>query len=264
MIFSREQVHGGLSRCVLCVGLLFTGVLARAGSLADLTVGEVVGVAEGAIVGYRPVSIDSGVYGGAPRVGQVGWGWDITSSAVNLSITTSDASVYETIGFCIDPFHWSTGASIAYEVASLAGGAKLPAVITSDEADQIARLWKHYYKPIYDGMADADREAQYDTNAGLQIIIWGLASQAGDFNAADYFRAYNYSDIAYRVSEMNQWLAGEGSNAPKAHLLALRCLSEEGQDYVIEVPEGGATLLYLFGAFCALLAKRHKTLLLRE
>lgn len=221
---------------------------------ASIAINDTVYVAEGAIVGYRPVTIDSGAYG----AGQVGWGWNVTSSAVELAITTTNANVINTVGFCIDPFHWSTGASIAYTVVSLAGGPKQPAEITSDEARKIAQLWKQFYRPITAGMTVQEREAQMNINAGLQIIFWNLTAQSTDTVATDYFRAYNYNDAQYHVSEMVAWLAANAATAPTANLVALRCNTEGGQDYVLEVPDAGSSALLLLGSLALIVGVRRR------
>lgn len=239
----------------------------------SLDIGTAIAVAEGTIVldnpaGYRGVRIDGRIYDvGTGTFERVFADSDFrsfpTASAVHLQILSGTVAT-ETIGLCLNPFYWSTGMSTPYTVYALAGGAQWPASVGVEEARAIGRLWQRFYRPIEPGMTAGAAAEQVDWNAGLQILIWQLVAAGVDPGAPDYFKVYQYRDgdewvaaagrvplsaapgggAGWRdthVTEMAQWLAGEGRGAPEAKLVALRCDSRAGQDYVVAVAEGGAT-----------------------
>lgn len=275
----------------------------KAGSLAFMFVGALLG---GSITPRMGVSVaETGMVGGNPdgyrgiRIEGSIWKADsqsylpirenddlswITASAVDLEITT-DAGRFGSEGFCIDPFHWSTGDSIDYTVRPLADGAKGPSHLSADEASRISRLMGAFYRPL-SSVAVGERDNQIDLNAGLQIIIWSYVSQSLTSSAADYFKVWGYRDGAlyvdktttvdanmiardtftyadlyrdYHVTEMLTWLDSEsGRNAPEMTLLALQCDTRAGQDYLVPAPDHAVTLPLLIVSAGGLLFFRRR------
>jgi len=151
-----------------------------------------------------------------------------------LSSTLGDKWVYAgtlnllvngtaTLGFCIDPFHWSISGPQQYNSEPLASGPKAPVSgMGSTKAMEIEQLWQQYFTPNINNQ-DA---------AGLQIAIWEIVG-GSNFQLK--------SGIDYGAGSMLNWVYSH-PNAPTASLLAV---TGPGQDYVIPcgpgVPDAGQT-----------------------
>jgi hypothetical protein len=146
-------------------------------------------------------------------------------------------------GFCIDPFHWSVGSSPSYYIVPLTGAPKSPAELNAITATEIEELWSEYYSPTMSS----------PNAAGLQIAIWELVSSNAVVNdglpAADAFTIISsYDSVA-----ANDLDSLANPDLPVANLIAL---TGPGQDYVIAVPDGGATSIMLVLTVSALVLAR--------
>lgn len=135
-------------------------------------------------------------------------------------------------GLCIDPFHWSSGQALAdYNYASLTDHAAVqskPGIqLNGAQATVLSRLWSTYYN-----------EALTDNGvaAGLQVAIWELVA------GSSFSLVGNSPD--YGAASMLATVQSGSYRATGASLVALRG-PVDGQDYVVQVPDGGATMLLL-------------------
>ena len=155
---------------------------------------------------------------------------NVYAGVVNLLVdgTPMDA-------FCIDPFHFSKSSTLTYDAIPLMDGPKSPGgAMGADKAALISKLWTLNYSPSI-----TSRNA-----AGLQLAIWEVIGgvdftilSTDDFGSSAMLTAAN----AY--------------SGPVASLIAL---TGDGQDYVIAVPEGGATvILFGIGILCLARLKKH-------
>lgn len=157
-----------------------------------------------------------------------------------------------TTGFCIDPWHWSSGSALPYTVESLSNAPKsandsTPNPMGAQTALQIEQLWQAYF---VNGITNV-------TAAALQIKIWQLVDAAVD-NGSFKLLSVDGPDSAAVYSSidgMTDFLA-QNPNASTADLVAI---TGRGQDYVIKnVPDAGSTLALLGLAFAGLVAVRRK------
>ena len=135
-------------------------------------------------------------------------------------------------GFCIDPFHWSSGQALAdYNYASLADTTAIqskPGIqLNGTQATVLSRLWSTYYNAAL---------TNDEVAAGLQIAIWELVATS-DFSLVGGSPDYGARDMLSAVQSGSY-------HADNASLIALRG-PINGQDYVVQVPDGGATILLL-------------------
>lgn len=137
-------------------------------------------------------------------------------------------------GFCIDPFHFSLSSSSGYQFVALANAPKPPGTMGAVKADEISKLWAMDYSPT---MSAADA-------AGLQIAIWEIV---GGSNFTISGNDYGASALIQSLSSYN----GRGAN--------LIAVSGPGQDYIIHVPDSGATITFLALALVGLSAMRVAT-----
>ncbi len=144
-----------------------------------------------------------------------------------------------TDAFCIDPWHFSTNATMAYETRALAAAPKPPGPMGAATAVKIEQLWQKYYTPAITNT----------TAAALQIAIWKLVDSA----VANAFFSLNGYD--YGASNMISWVNSHPS-APAADLIGL---SGPGQDYVVKrVSDSGASVALLGLSFLGLVALRKR------
>jgi hypothetical protein len=143
------------------------------------------------------------------------------AGVVNLKVNGTEMD-----GFCIDPFHFSSGSPLQYEMVSLSEAPKayLPN-FTGEMGDakalQISKLWGMAYSATMTA----------NQAAAMQIAIWEIV--AGDL--------FSVSGSDYGASVLLNQLATYAG--PVANLVAL---TGPGQDYVIQsVPEAGATVILL-------------------
>ena len=196
------------------------------------------------------------VYVSSSGAAFVGFSWEVYAGVLKL-----DVNGVPTDGFCIDPWHWAASGLLTYNVESLASA---PKSATDDStlnpmgaaaAKQIEQLWAKYYSPGIDNV----------TAAAMQIKIWEIVDKAvtnGTFSL-DYIG--DGSDptadgvLAVQVntalSQMDSFLS-TFPGAPTAHLEALT--NSLGQDYVVSVPETGATAVLLGVAFAGLCVSRRR------
>jgi hypothetical protein len=124
-----------------------------------------------------------------------------------------------TVGFCIDPWHWSGVGNMYYTAEALSQGPKYPGNMDSATALKIEQLWNQFYTPdISNSMA-----------AGLQIAIWDLvsASVSASTNGASWFFLQSGDDFG--ASTMLTWVNGN----PNATAAQLSAVTGPGQDYVV-------------------------------
>jgi hypothetical protein len=165
---------------------------------------------------------------------------EISDNAINggsaidvyAGVTQISLNGVTTNGFCIDPFHFSSGSALTYSEVPLADAPKAPpgdsgyTGMGATQALEIEDLWAMNY-------TTAETNAQ--TAAGLQIAIWEIV--AGTAPGED-FKVYGDT---YGASTMIADLAGY--TGPAANLIGL---TGPGQDYVIQaVPDGGSTVVLL-------------------
>ena len=211
--WARRQFRTNLFSTVLLGAMLTVGSVKT--SAATVTVQEL------STNPRRTVTIDveNFYYGGA------------YAGVVNLLV--EDVA---TVGFCIDPFHFSSHNALEYEVIPLSEAPKAYNPFYSGEmgaakAEKISKLWAMAYAPFASTIGNS-------AAAAIQIAIWEIV-------AGDDFTVVG-SD--YGASLLLQQLASYTGEA--AHLVAL---SGPGQDYVVErVPEAGATVLLLSMGLCAM------------
>ena len=174
---------------------------------------------------------------------------------VYASVIKLDVDGTKLDGFCIDPWHWSGGGALSYDMESLALAPKsandtTPNPMGASTALQIEQLWQQYYSPSISNV----------NAAALQIEIWQLVDAAVN-NGTFSLLSVDGGDSAAvytALSGMNTFLANNPS-APAADLVAVT--GRAGQDYVIpnpSVPEGGATVAMLGGALLGLAVLRRR------
>jgi hypothetical protein len=199
-------------------------------------------VTEVSMVGgqYETVWIDSS---------NLGTGLHVYAGPVNLLV-----DVTPTVGFCIDPWHWSANGALPYTLEPLANAPKsadnsaTPSSMGAPTALKIEQLWQQYYTPSVSTV----------TAAALQIKIWQLVDAAvgnGTFSLASVDGGD--SAAVYATLGIMDTFLGSAQNKPAASLVAV---TGPGQDYVIpgRVPDGGTTALLLGLAFAGLAAMRKK------
>ena len=153
-------------------------------------------------------------------------------------------------GFCIDPWHWDTGATALYDMVPLLDAPKSVDGTTLNPmgaaaALQIAQLLKHYYRP---NITDVNA-------AALQLEIWKIVDAAvstGTFSLVSIDN--DGADVVAAMGGMESYLTSN-PNAPAANAVAL---TGRGQDYVI-VPDIGSTALLLGLAMVGMVMMRRKS-----
>ena len=157
-----------------------------------------------------------------------------------------------TNGFCIDPWHWSSGSTLSYNLESLDNAPKsannnTPNPMGASTALQIEQLWQQYYTT---GISNVNA-------AALQIKIWELVDLAVD-NGTFSLLSIDGGDSAAvyaAITDMGNFLTSN-PNAVAANLVAV---TGAGQDYVIpSVPDNGETLILLGIALIGVGVARHK------
>lgn len=144
-----------------------------------------------------------------------------------------------TDGFCVDPWHWSSGSSLQYETVALGVAPKPPGPMGAETALKIEQLWQKYYTPSISS----------DTAAGLQIAIWELV------DAAVYSASFSVNSYDYGASTFISWVDAN----PTAAAADLVGLTGPGQDYAVQkVPDGGMTVALLGLSFLGLIGLRRK------
>ncbi len=141
-------------------------------------------------------------------------------------------------GFCIDPFHFSSGSMSGYQSVPLTSAPKGD-FMSAATATEIARLWGTYYSPTMDSQ----------TAAGLQIAIWELVGGSG-------FHLLSNND--YGASGFASVVENSNYGGPVANLIGL---TGPGQDYAIDpVPDVASTWGLLALAMVGLLGLSQKSL----
>jgi hypothetical protein len=150
-----------------------------------------------------------------------------------------------TTGFCIDPWHWSVPGPLAYNTESLDTAPKPPGPMGMAAANQIEQLWEKYYSgPLTNVVA-----------AALQIEIWKIVDLGVSSATFQLLSVDNDSAAVYaKMTEMENFLSAN-PHAAKANLIAV---TGRGQDYVIQVPDGGTTVALLGMGLIGLIAFRKK------
>lgn len=158
----------------------------------------------------------------------------VYAGVLNLSVDGIATS-----GFCIDPWHWSSGSALSYNVESLDNAPKsanntTPNPMGAITALQIQQLWQQYYTP---GISNVNA-------AALQIKIWQLVDLAVDNGTFSLISVDGGSSAAVTaaIDGMTSFLS-QNPDAAAANLVAV---TGSGQDYVIpSVPDSGATVVLL-------------------
>jgi hypothetical protein len=191
--------------------------------------------------------------------------WIDSSSLGNVNVYAGPVNLLvdgtPTVGFCIDPWHWSASGALPYTLEPLANAPKsanypatgaTPNPMGASTALKIEQLWQQYYTPSL--------SVSPVTAAALQIEIWKLVDGAvgnGTFSLVSVDGGASASAAVYEaLGEMDTFL-GSADYEPAASLVAV---TGPGQDYVIpgRVPDGGTTALLLGLAFAGLAAMRKK------
>lgn len=158
-----------------------------------------------------------------------------------------------TNGFCIDPWHWSSGSALTYNLESLENAPKSandgsPNPMGPSTALKIEQLWQQYYTPSISNV----------NAAALQIEIWQLVDLAVS-NGTFQLLSIDGGDSAAvysAIAGMNNFLSSN-PNAPAADLIAA---TGRGQDYVFQnVPDSGTTAFMLGLSLIGLGAIRRKS-----
>ena len=157
-----------------------------------------------------------------------------------------------TNGFCIDPWHWSSGSALPYELESLADAPKSanngsPNPMGASTALKIEQLWQQYYTDDISNVIAA----------ALQIQIWQLVDLAVD-NGTFQLLSIDGADSAAVLAAMAgmDGFLSSNPNAPAANLVAV---TGQGQDYVIpKVSDSGTTVILLGLAFTGFSVGRTK------
>ena len=158
----------------------------------------------------------------------------VYAGVLNLSVDGVATS-----GFCIDPWHWSSGSALSYNLESLDNAPKsanntTPNPMGASTALQIEQLWQQYYTP---GISNVNA-------AALQIKIWELVDLAVDNGTFSLIAVDGASSAAVytAIDGMTAFLS-QNPTATAANLVAV---TGAGQDYVIpSVPDSGATVILL-------------------
>ncbi|HEY4247861.1 MAG TPA: hypothetical protein VGM64_13490 [Lacunisphaera sp.] len=158
----------------------------------------------------------------------------VYAGVLNLSVDGVATS-----GFCIDPWHWSSGSALSYNLESLDNAPKsanntTPNPMGASTALQIEQLWQQYYTP---GISNVNA-------AALQIKIWELVDLAVD-NGTFSLLSIDGGDSAAVTAAINgmSTFLSQNPGAASANLVAV---TGAGQDYVIpSVPDSGATVILL-------------------
>lgn len=213
-----QKTKEGITSVRILLSVAVTAMVCSA-SATQFNLGDAITVAESSV--NPSVVVQVNIVG--QNVGDLTYSGGVYAGINQLLINGADI----VNGFCIDPFHFSSGSSLPYTVVNLADAPK-PANnnMGPTVALYIQRLWGSYYSP---GMSAQDA-------AGLQIAIWELVDPNG-FNLANGESDYGASSFINTVTAPDY----SGSVA------SLVALSGGGQDYVVpSVPDGGMTLC-LFG-----------------
>ena len=158
----------------------------------------------------------------------------VYAGVLNLSVDGVATS-----GFCIDPWHWSSGSALSYNLESLDNAPKsanntTPNPMGASTALQIEQLWQQYYTP---GISNVNA-------AALQIKIWELVDLAVDNGTFSLIAVDGGSSAAVytAIDGMTAFLS-QNPTATAANLVAV---TGAGQDYVIpSVQDSGATVILL-------------------
>ena len=180
------------------IGLLSVSVLPASA--------EPLAVVEAGVGAYEVVNISSSTLGD-----------NLWVYACSIDILVDNNS---TQGFCIDPWHWSLGGTMAYNSEDLSVGPKNPGPMGATTALQIEQLWQQYYSP-----------AMSNSNAaGLQIAIWDLvsASVSAATDGAAWYTLNSGDD--YGAGAMIAWVESD----PTAAAANLVAITGVGQDYVVQ------------------------------
>jgi hypothetical protein len=193
-----------------------------------------------AVAGLVGVSLFAGLSAKGVSVQEMGIGANevvqITSSTlgtawvyagiVNLQVNGSSVQ-----GFCIDPYHWSSGGVQTYSMVPLTQAPKAPGgPMNAATATKIEQLWAHDFSPAMGNVSAA----------GLQIAIWELVTGVGNTGNTGTFSLNSGND--YGAGQLISWV-NSNPNAPTANLVGL---TGPGQDYVIpSVPDGAMTIILL-------------------
>jgi hypothetical protein len=168
----------------------------------------------------------------------------VFAGVIDLSINGSP-----TVGFCIDPWHWSISGPQPYDLGPLANAPKPPGPMGAAAALTIEQLWQNYYTAGISNTAAA----------ALQIEIWKIVDAA--VGGATFSLVSAPSGVVSLMGTMETWLAAN-SSAPAADLVAVTSLlstRSPGQDYVIpNVPDGGWTVVLLGIAMLGLVGFRRR------
>ncbi len=203
---------------------------AASSSASSFTIGENLTVAEAGIQPNVVVDVTLSLYPSGSYAGGAYAG--INQLRINGSEIVN--------GFCIDPFHYSSGSALGYTVASVADAPKGDLnPLSPDPAGSgtgmgtgsallVETLWGSHYDP----------HMSANDAATLQLAIWDVVGGS------------TFSTTSGLNTTALQWIAAANQGGPRASLVAL---TGPGQDYIVEsVPDAGSTLL-LLGLAVALL-----------
>jgi len=237
--FGMKYAIKQTAAAILTVGLVALSSTAVKAN-PSIPLGSTVSVTD---VGEAPSLI---VYGTFPVVAGAYTG-GVYAGINNLLISVNSGPSFTVQGFCIDPFHYSLPSNRADNdtAVALANAPKSPGPMSATAATELEQLWAKYFSPTMDAQ-DA---------ASLQVAIWELVAETSNSGAGEPLTFQSDATTAGVVSEAAgelAWVENPANiNAPTANLIAV---TGSGQDYVIEVPDSGPTLLMLAGSLMALAA----------
>lgn len=191
--------------------------------------------------------IGAGTGEGGIYITSTGIGTDVNVFAGLINLQVNGVS---TVGFCIDPYHWSvSGPQTDYNMVSLTQAPKPPGgPMDLATATRIEQLWAQYF---------TQAQGNNGVAAGLQIAIWelvtgtasGIPGNTG--NTGTFVLNGAPADASADANADLTWLKAN-PNAPAANLVGLTSGlnanggANPGQDYVIQsVPDGGTTVILL-------------------
>ena len=162
----------------------------------------------------------------------------------NLSIYDSAKTTTTIVkGFCIDLYHYSSGAALTYNVAELqySPAATPPGNMGLAKANFIKEMWAQYYNGALSDKTKA---------AGLQLAIWAVlqGTISGGVVNPTVVPNWNWlvSTDKYGADGIITW--ANSNSGPLANVVGLNQAVTGAQSYAIPVPDGGMTIALLGGA----------------
>jgi hypothetical protein len=175
-------------------------------------------------------------------------GDNLNTSAGTIKLAvTQGAQTSNVIGFCIDPWNFSSGSPLTYSIVAVANAPQTEGPMGAGAATQIGQLWAQYMTSAYALSSTASTADAWAT--ALQLEIWQTVANSITNPAYTYSLnsvANNYPGEAAAVASDEAAMATFLTNNPNAVTADLEALdSPTAQDYVIadltpSVPDSGS------------------------